>query len=161
MKNKKIIEPKASDTNQSNIVMIPIEKIKPCRWGTGIRDKEKFERLKESIKEHGLDDTPHVLPLKDGMFEPFIGDHRIMACKEIGWKEIPCIVEDISEQEAMERCVGNNTTHSDYDSVRIENLVFEMWNTQKYPSKAQLGSKIGLTGQWVGLLIKAKELRVD
>ena len=139
--------------------MIPIDRIKPCRWGTGIRDKEKFEQLKESIKSHGLDDKPHVFPLKNGMFEPFIGDHRILASKELGWKEIPCIVEHINEQEAMERCVGNNTTHADYDSVRLENLVFEMWNTQKYPSKAQLGSKIRISDTWVGLLIRAKELR--
>lgn len=150
---------KASGTTQPNIVMIPIDKIKQCRWGTGIRDKEKYEQLKESIKQRGMDDKPHVIPLKDGFFEPFIGDHRIMACREDGLKEIPCIVENISEQEAMERCVGNNTTHSDYDSVRLENLVNEMWNSDKYKSKAQLGDRIGLTGQRIGQLLKAKEIR--
>lgn len=152
---------KASDTNQSNIIMIPIDKIKPCRWGTGIRDKEKFERLKESIKEHGLDDKPHVFPLKNGMFEIFIGDHRVMACRELGWKwkEILCIVENISEQEAEERCANNNFTHADYDSVRAENRVFEMWKSGRYKAKAQLGRKIGVSDTWIGLLIRAKELR--
>ena len=60
----------------------------------------------------------------------------------------------------MERCVSNNTTHSDYDSVRLENLVVEMWNSGRYKAYAELGRKIGLTGQWIGLLLKARELRL-
>lgn len=150
----------ASDINKQNIVMIPIDKIKPCRWGTGIRDKEKFEQLKQNIKETGrLNNNPHVRPIGNGFFEPFIGDHRIKACKELGWKEILCVVDNISEQDAMERCVSDNTTHADYNPVQLEDVVSEMWNSGKYASKTQLGNKIGLSDTWVGLLIKAKVIR--
>jgi ParB-like chromosome segregation protein Spo0J len=141
--------------------MISIDKIKPSRWREGIRDEEKLSYLRQQLKTNGFfDDAIHVFPLKEkGFYEVFIGDHRLIVYREFKWKEVPCIVEALSEQVAMERCGANNFTRADYDSVRAENFVTLMWKTNNYKSKQQLGDKLGLTGQRVGQLLKAKEIR--
>jgi len=48
---------------KKDIVWIPLDKIVPSRWRSGIRNKEKYEKLKESIKEHGLIDPIKVFQL--------------------------------------------------------------------------------------------------
>lgn len=150
---------KASDANQPKIVMVPIDKIKPCRWGTGIRDHEKYELLKKNIEIHGLNNPLKVRPIRNGYFETFMGDHRLMGCKELKWKEVQCIIENINDKVARERCVSDNITGTKYNSVQLENIVFEIWNSKQYQSKQQLGDAIGLTGQRIGQLLGAKEIR--
>jgi len=150
---------KATDANQPKIVMIPIDNIKPCRWGTGIRDLEVFERLKENIKQHGLNSPIRVFPLSNGFYEAYIGDHRVLICRDLGWKEVPCIIDEIDENEALERCISDNICRSDYGSVELENKVTELWNSGRYQAKVVLGNAVGLSGQRVGQILSAKTIR--
>jgi hypothetical protein len=154
--NEKI---EASNTNQTKIVLIPIDKIKPCRWGTGIRDREVFERLKENIRLHGLNSPVRIFPLGNSFYEPYIGDHRVAACRDLGYKEIPCIVDEIDENQALERCISDNLCRADYSSVELENKVTELWNSGRYQAKVVLGAAIGLSGQRCGQLLGAKVIR--
>jgi len=149
---------KASIT-QPQIQMIPLNKIKQFRWSTGIRDKEKFELLWNNIAQNGMNNPPKVRPLGDGFYEPFIGDHRVMIAKKRKQKEIPCIVEDIDVDTALEICLSDNLCRADLSSEELEDKVTELWNSDRYKSRAELGHKIGLTGERIGQLISAKKLR--
>jgi ParB family chromosome partitioning protein len=154
--------PKEAETGNSKpdgIIRIPVEKIKEFRWSTGIRDQKKYDLLKQNIKEHGLNNPIKVRPLKDGYFEPFIGDHRVRIAKERAWKEIPCIVEDISVEKALEICVSDNVCRQDYSCVELENKINELWTSQRYNSREDLGKAVGLSDVRIGQLLFAKEIR--
>ena len=88
MTEKKLNKKDAGEPSNTQIILIPIEKIIPNReQHTGIRDKEKFEHLKASIQEHGLLDPITVRPLDD-KYELISGYHRVEAFKQLGKKEI-------------------------------------------------------------------------
>ena len=159
--NKNGAGPTSGDAcaTQPNIQMIPVDKIKPFRWSIGIRDKEIYDRLKENIEIYGINNPPKVRPIGGGFYEPYIGDHRVMIAKEQNLKEIPCIVEDISEDKALEICLADNLCRAELSSQEQEDKVTELWNSGRYNTRAELGRKIGLTGERVGQLILAKELR--
>jgi ParB family chromosome partitioning protein len=148
-----------SSKEPDKIEMIPLKKIEPFRWSKGIRDKEKYDQLKENIKEHGLNNPPKVRALENGNYEPFIGDHRVRIAQDLKWKEIPCIIRNIDKDEALEVCVSDNVCRADYNPIELEDKITELWNSQRYKSRAELGRKIGLTGERVGQLIKSKTVR--
>lgn len=156
MSKRKAIEP---TNNTNDIRMIPLDKIVPCRWGTGIRDPKKYKLLKQNMKEHGLNNPVKVRPNGGDTFEPYIGDHRVMAAKELKWKKILCNIQKINDDTALEMCISDNTCRADYSCVELENKVTELWNSSRYDSKAKLGRKIGLSGERIGQLILAKEIR--
>ncbi len=147
------------------ITYIKIKKLVPSRWGTGIRDQEKYYRLKENIAEQGLNDPLNVFPIDGGLYEPYAGDHRLRAIKELkeedSWihDSIPCIISDISVEEAFERCFADNSCRADLDSLEKENKIAKALDSGRYKSNAQLGKKIGMTGQRVGQLIDSKKIR--
>ena len=77
---------------------IPIDKI----VGWGERDilhqktkydiqSEEFARLKEDIRVNGLKEYL-VVNYKDGIYEGFQGGHRYLACKQLGYRYVPCKV---------------------------------------------------------------------
>jgi ParB/RepB/Spo0J family partition protein len=58
-------------------------------------NRAKVEELKVSISEKGLLQPIRVRPLRErpeGKFKVSFGDHRLQACKELGWKTIPSII---------------------------------------------------------------------
>jgi len=65
--------------------------------------------LTESIDSSGLNTPPKARPDGNGGFLVFQGQRRLLAMEKLGWEEIPLIVEDISESEALESSVIENS----------------------------------------------------
>ena len=61
-------------------------------------DEDKLNELADSIKEHGIF-QPLIVRKKDDYFEIVAGERRWRAAKIAGLSEVPCIVNDYSEQE--------------------------------------------------------------
>jgi len=83
----------------SPVAFVPIDKI--TGWDEGnllaqktrySLDSEEFKKLKQDIKERGLRDWLVVNGKPDGTYEGFQGGHRYFACKQLGYKYIPCKV---------------------------------------------------------------------
>ena len=146
---------------KKDIIWIPLDKIVPSRQRSGIRDEEKYGNLKENIKVHGLIDPIKVFPIKDGKYEPFAGDHRLRILQEFGWKEAPYIIEKMSELEALERCVSDNTCRADLGSVELENKIAKLYKLGNYKSNAECGRRTGKTGQRIGQLLESKKDRAE
>lgn len=68
---------------------IPIEKI----TNQNILNVD-CESLKQDISKNGLKERLWVAPNGDGTYKLVEGVHRIKALRELGWKEIPCMVFD-------------------------------------------------------------------
>ncbi|RLB12769.1 MAG: hypothetical protein DRG82_16690, partial [Deltaproteobacteria bacterium] len=63
------------------------------------RNFEGKEELKRSIEKHGLIEP--LLVRKDGnVYVVIVGNRRFRAVKELGWKSVDCIIEDIDEKKA-------------------------------------------------------------
>jgi len=94
---------------------IPVDRINPP-GEYNVRKKkvkEGLEELKKSIKREGLLQPIVVFP-KDDMYELVIGQRRLSAVKELGWKEIPAlVVEPMSVAKAKARSVIENIHRSD------------------------------------------------
>ncbi len=73
-----------------------------------VRDDEQMERLVESIKENGVLNPILVREVGDKTFEIVSGHRRKRAIELAGMKEIPCIVRNLTDDEATILMVDSN-----------------------------------------------------
>lgn len=73
-----------------------------------VKDNEEMEDFVENIKEKGVIHPVIVRPKKDGTYEMISGHRRKRACELAGIKEIPAIVRDMSDEDAIIYMVDSN-----------------------------------------------------
>ena len=67
-----------------------------------------YEELRNSIIENGILVPAIVRKTDDGKYEMLSGHRRKQICEEQGVKKIPCLVKDLSDQEATILMVDSN-----------------------------------------------------
>jgi len=73
-----------------------------------VKDDEQMENLLESIKENGVLNPIIVRPTKDNKFEIVSGHRRERAVELADIEEIPCIVRELTDDEATILMVDSN-----------------------------------------------------
>lgn len=88
---------------------IPIDSIKPYENNAKIHTPEQIEQIKASINEFGMNDPIGIWGNDNLIVE---GHGRLMACKELGYKEVPIIRLDelTDEQRRAYTLIHNQTT---------------------------------------------------
>lgn len=76
----------------------------PFRVASG----EEMEQLKESIREYGVLSPLLVRPRGDGRYEIVSGHRRKAACEALGITELPVLVRDMTDEEAVILMVDSN-----------------------------------------------------
>jgi len=82
-------------------------------------EKEEINEIKESIRAKGVIEPLIVRPTNDGKYEIIIGQLRYLASKELGIKELPCIVKNLSDTEALEYSLIENLQRKDVDPIDV------------------------------------------
>lgn len=72
-----------------------------------------MDELVASVKEKGFLQPILVRPIAEGKFEIICGARRFRAAKQIGYESMGCIVRDISESEAMQLRIIENSQRAD------------------------------------------------
>ena len=73
-----------------------------------VRMDESMMEMADSVKQHGILVPAIIRPKEDGRFEMVAGHRRMTACKIAEKEEIPCIVRDLTDEEATIIMVDSN-----------------------------------------------------
>ena len=95
------------------IEYVDIDSIKPYKNNAKLHPKEQIEQIKKSIEQFGMDDPIGIW--KDEIVE---GHGRLIACKELGYTEVPIIrLDHLSDEERKAYTLAHNklTMNSDFD----------------------------------------------
>lgn len=91
------------------IEIISISKIKPFHnHPFKMLDNEELELIMDSIDKIGTITPVIARPLPDGSYELVSGHRRLEACTRLGIKEIPVIVQEMTNEEAVIAMVDAN-----------------------------------------------------
>lgn len=112
------ISPKEpEEAREKGIFFIDINDIKPNeRQPRKNFDEEKLEELANSIKEHGLI-QPIILRKAERGYEIVAGERRWRACRKAGFKEIPSIIKELTDEENMLVAIIENMQREDLDPI--------------------------------------------
>ncbi len=106
-----------ADVVQAGILKIPVSKIKPSPWQPRHHfSKEAHEDLVASIRDRGVLQPLLVRRSGDG-FELIAGERRWRAATEAGVSEIPVLVKEASDHEALELALIENLQREDLDAI--------------------------------------------
>lgn len=110
--------------NKLKVEYVDIDTIKPYKNNAKLHPKEQIEQIKKSIENFGMND-----PIGIWNNEIVEGHGRILACKELGYKQIPVIkLDHLTDEERKSYIIAHNklTMNSDFDidilKTELENL---------------------------------------
>lgn len=94
---------------QPRVQEIPIDQIDDFpNHPFKVRMDENMEQTAESVKQYGVLVPAIVRPKEDGRYEMVSGHRRKMACSLITRQSMPCIVRDLTDEEATIIMVDSN-----------------------------------------------------
>ena len=104
-------------TKRGGIVYIPAEEIKPSPVQPRKNfDREGLEELSRSIKSYGIL-NPLTVRCRGGKYELVAGERRLRAAKLAGLRELPCILIDVSTEDASLIALVENLQRRDLDFI--------------------------------------------
>jgi len=147
------------------ITVLELSQIKPNKFNPRLDfDEEELDNLTQSIKEKGLLQPIVVRPVSD-YFEVVFGERRLKAANRANLKTIPVVIQEYTDEEALEVTLIENIQRTDLSAVEKGNSCKQLM--EKYPkrfrdvtavSKALNVSETTMNS-WLKLVSAPKELQ--
>ncbi|MBD1865016.1 ParB/RepB/Spo0J family partition protein [Trichocoleus desertorum] len=106
---------------------ISLEKIHlPAKQPRRFFDADKMAQLVASVKEFGILEPLLVRPLKSGEYELVAGERRLRAARELGLTEVPILVHDLDERQALQVTLIENLQREDLNPIEETEAVLDL-----------------------------------
>lgn len=119
----------ATQTTSEGIDTLPLRDIEPDpdQPRKSFREETLYE-LSASIAEHGLLQPIAVRPRAQGGYIIIAGERRWRAARMAGLTEVPVVIKDVTDQQAMELALIENLQREDLDPVEEALGIQELMN---------------------------------
>ena len=102
----------ASRGEKEEIVYLDLSDLHPFKnHPFGVRDDAEMQGLVESVKASGVNQPALVRPREDGGYEIIAGHRRQRASELAGFANMPCIVRNMTDDEAILAMTDDNLRH--------------------------------------------------
>lgn len=138
--------------------LIPIDKIRVSdlniRAADGFGDEED-QALVVTVGSFGILQPIIVRPVGD-MYELIAGRRRLLSARENGLTEIPCIVKDVHDDEALDISLIENVQRKDVDFVTLGRAIRQRLDSGIRPS--DYARRIGIPKQTIDTWLRVLDL---
>lgn len=111
---KFIADPESTQSPQTiSIQQIRLSKSQPRRYFA----PEKQAQLVKSVKEHGILEPLLVRPSGSEDYELVAGERRYRAAQEVGLQELPVVIRDFDDRQALQVALIENLQREDLNPV--------------------------------------------
>lgn len=106
--------PQASAQTAEQILRVPLTELHPFPdHPYGIREDQAMQDTVDSVKQNGVLVPAIVRPRAEGGYEIVAGHRRKLASELAGLPDMPCIVRNLSDDEAIIQLVDSNAQRED------------------------------------------------
>jgi ParB family chromosome partitioning protein len=134
--------PEFGQEESKTILICGIEEILPNRSQPRKHfDESKLQELAESIKEKGILEPLIVRRVAEG-YELIVGERRWRAAQKIGLKEIPVLVREAEDRDALEISLIENLQREDLNPIE-EAEAFRRLTEEFHISQGELSTRVG------------------
>lgn len=103
-------------------------------------DEEQLNELAESIRQYGIL-QPLLVQKKGDMYEIIAGERRWRAAKLAGLKEVPVVVREYSEQQAVEIALIENVQREDLNPIE-EALAYQRLMQEFHLKQEEIAERV-------------------
>ena len=133
----------AIDESAGSVSRLPINDIEPNRdQPRKIFDEEALGELAKSIADHGVIQPLLVRPMTDGSYQLIAGERRWRASRMAGLTEVPVVIREMSDSEAMELALVENLQREDLNPIE-EARGFQLLMETYALTQEQAASRVG------------------
>ncbi|OPY72740.1 MAG: Chromosome-partitioning protein Spo0J [Syntrophorhabdus sp. PtaU1.Bin050] len=137
--------------------LIPVDQIVPNPGQPRLAIKEEtLVELAASIHEKGLL-QPILLRRKDSRYEIIAGERRFRASLKAGLREVPAIVKEVNDREALEIALTENLQREDLNPVEVA-TVYDRFLKEFDYTQEDLARKIGIDRSSISNFIRLLKL---
>ncbi len=137
--------------------LIPISKIKPNKYQPRSNfDKGELQALADSIKRDGVLMPVLIRPQNDG-YELIAGERRWRASQIAKLHEIPAVVREVDDLQALELAIVENEQRDDLTAVESARAYRRLMEEFNY-TQQQVAESIGVSRVQVSNLIRLLQL---
>jgi ParB family chromosome partitioning protein len=153
-----LIPESAKRQTADRVINISVNDITPNPYQPRIKmDNESLEELAASIKEKGVVQPILVRSMGTDKYEIIAGERRFRACKIVGLPEVPAIVKEVNDAEAMAIAITENIQREDLNAIELaraySSLMSEFNLTQE-----QLAQSVGKSRPAVANMMRLLQL---
>lgn len=124
-------------------------------------DPASLNDLADNIRSNGLIQPITVRPLADtGLFQIVAGERRFRAVSLLQWEEIPCIVKDMTDEQAAAVMLAENVARADIDPID-EARAYHSRMTLFNWTVADCANHAGVSAVRIQFRLKLLNLRID
>lgn len=108
-KAEPVAAPRSQEVEQ--VVYIKLSELHPFKnHPFQVRDNDEMRAMVESVKDKGITNAAVVRPREGGGYEMVSGHRRMKASELAGFVDMPCIVRNLTDEQAITQMVEDNTT---------------------------------------------------
>jgi ParB family transcriptional regulator, chromosome partitioning protein len=138
----------------------PIEEIRPNKeQPRKTFVNEKLEELANSIREKGII-QPLVVLRRDGHYELIAGERRWRAAQKAGLREVPVVIQDVSDDTALEMALIENIQREDLNAVEEAEAYHQLLERFSL-SQEELAKRVGKERSTIANALRLLRLPVE
>ena len=139
-----------ANDNSQGLMHLPINNLSRGKYQPRqTMDQEQLKELASSIEEQGIIQPILVRELGDGKFEIIAGERRWQAAKIAGLKEVPVLIKDISDNDALALALIENIQRENLNVIEeahgIKRLIDEFGMTHEVAADSLGKSRATIT----------------
>lgn len=128
--------PSQPATNAIAITAIALPPQQPRRYF----DPDKMAQLVNSVQEHGILEPLLVRPLPNSRYELVAGERRYRAAKQLGLTEVPVVIRDLADHEALQLALIENLQREDLNPIEETEAILQLIGLSLKLSMAEVSS---------------------
>ena len=157
------------------VIRIPLAELHPYPdHPYGIRDDPAMQDTVDSIKANGVVVPAIVRPRAEGGYEIVAGHRRKLASEQAGFTDMPCIIRNLTDDEAIIQLVDSNAQREDVlpseraraykmrlDAIKRQGARSDLTSPKfsaKFRSDDEVGTTEGISGDTVRNIISLNNL---
>ena len=145
------------EVDEESIVHVNLNEIEPNEEQPRKQfEKESLNELKESIEQFGII-QPIIVRKKEDKYEIIAGERRWRAAKEAKLEEIPCIIKEIDDKEAMKLALIENIQREDLNPIEEASAYKSLMENYKL-TQEDLAKTIGKSRSYIGNTVRLLKL---
>jgi ParB family transcriptional regulator, chromosome partitioning protein len=107
------VTPENSSAASALLINIKLPQSQPRKYF----DPEKMQQLVQSVREHGILEPLLVRPISENEYELVAGERRLRAAQEIGLVEVPIVIREMDDRQALQIALVENLQREDLNPV--------------------------------------------
>ena len=157
---EKIGDFKLQDESKEKVLLININLVEPNREQPRKKFREEgIEELASSIAQYGII-QPLLVQKRDDYYEIIAGERRWRAARKAGLKEVPVILKDYSDKEAVEISLIENIQREDLNPIE-EALAYERLINEFEMTQEQVAGRVSKSRSAVTNSLRLLKLEAD